>query len=172
MVLTKENFCVEAKKLLPEGNRIQPGQENYILFLHFLREELHGLPFENELGETILMRHDAKEVVDRLVRYLIHQSGRLRKGKKWDADLKPITPIYEYHFYEVFKNLIHANTGLEGICYSLDLAIDGKGMPAHFTLDRYFARSRKKVVEVYRRGCIDLFYDGRMKVFTYQDKWN
>jgi len=171
MTLTKNNFCIEAKKLLPDGYILFPKSKNYTVFLHFLINELQELPFEDELGETELLRDDAKEIVNKLVEYLSIQSKRIKKGAEWDLDQSIISQIYNIEFYEVFKNIINPDTGLEGICYSLDLAIDGNNRPIGFSLDRYFVKSRKKNVIVHRRGCIDLFYDGQMKIFTYQDKW-
>jgi hypothetical protein len=172
MTLTKNNFCDESKKLISDGYILNPKSNNYNMFLDFLINELKELPFKDEVGETIYMRHDAKEVVTKLIDYLSIQSKRIQKNKEWDLSLDLISPIYNYQFYEVFKNIIPPNTNLKGICYSLDLVIDGKNNPLRFTLDRYSVQSKKDNVEVYRNGCMDLFYNGIIKVFTYQDKWS
>ena len=172
MELTKQGFCKEAKEIIGAKALLLPDSENYPIFLNFLINELKELPFDNIIGETICMREDAKEVVDSLVQYLTCQSERIKSKKDWNPDLTLISKIYEIQFNEVFKNIIHPNMGIEGICYSLDLATDANDKPLSFTLDRYFVKSRKTTSSVFRRGCIDLFYTGKMKVFTYQDRWN
>lgn len=50
--------------------RLKYNDRWYVTFLDFLTQELDNLPFNNEIGETILMRRDAKEVVGGLASYL------------------------------------------------------------------------------------------------------
>ena len=175
MTLTKDNFCNEADRILSGERLLEHSSPKFAVFLDFLISELDGLPFDGQLGEPVFMRDDAREIAYTLAKYLTNQSRRIKSKKGWRKDLRAVSKIYEFRYYEVFKNIIHPNTGLEGTCYSVDLSVsirsDGD-RPLGFVLDRYFVKSRKKDALVYRRGSIELFYDGKLKIFTNQDKWS
>lgn len=102
---------------------LEAGGRAHEIFLTFLRDELRALPFHNEVGETILMRSDAQDVVGRFVNYLTAKIEQVKREKQWDSgDLGTLNDIFAPGAgYEVFKNEIYRQHNIEGIGYSLDL---------------------------------------------------
>ncbi|MDO9066050.1 MAG: hypothetical protein Q7U96_03080, partial [Chloroflexota bacterium] len=89
--------------------------------------ELEKLPFNNEIGQTILMRQDAESVIKRLIDYIRRHSVQEETIGQWDEkSIEEISDLFaSYGNLEVFKSEIYSYMQTEGICYNVDLGIFG-----------------------------------------------
>lgn len=116
---------LEQRGIKPDQGKnyyLRPGTEVYKSFLNFFASELENLPFNDEVGKTIKMRRDAKEVITRLTEYLRIKYDDISQLSKWDnKDLERIADIFNGNL-EVFKNEIYPQHNIEGIGYNVDLS--------------------------------------------------
>jgi hypothetical protein len=176
-IFSRDNkFVSEALALLksrgsePEWGKVfflPHGTELHKIFFSFLIQELENLPFNNEVGESIPIRDDAKEAVRILTGYLKKRLGDLENGKKWSTNFpKEVKEIFRGGL-EVFKNQIYPEHGISGIGYNLDLASNGSGRkaePSKIVLERYYVEAGKKF-DVTSNGVIGMFLsNGEMRL--------
>lgn len=90
---------------------------------------LENLPFNNEIGDTRLMREDAKKVVSEIIEAL--------QGKKSWEEIQWLFKSFGY--LEVFKNLVYPKHNIpSAICYNVDLTQSGLGADHNAVkIDRY-----------------------------------
>ena len=162
------DFPKTALQVLSNVEPIIPGMEGYYLLqepngalLTFLVEELKRLPFNDEVGQTILMRDDAKEIIDKLIIYIERNIEIVANGGKWNVDsFDEIRGFFQSGYLETFKNEIYEDTDLEGIGYNIDLGINyGGGIignPSEFRikLERYCVQQNP--FRVTTNGSMDL----------------
>lgn len=117
--------------------------QEYRIMSTFMADMLNNLPFGDKVGETKLMRKDAKKVVEEI-------SAVLRGKKSWNE--------IEWVFgedLEVFKNLVYHDHNLtSAICYSVDLGLNLADQAYNFVvLDRFSVTPDPKgTVRVKRDG--------------------
>ncbi len=183
-----KHFPADTKQLLAdvppsyEGAthyRLMPGMPVYLPFLEFLIEELKGLPLNNEVGETILMRSDAREVVAKFVAYLEEQKMGLEDRSRWIEGNERFQDTYKDWRLEVFKNEIYRRMNRDGVCYSVDLSAAGTGddfTPIGLILERYYVDARETNPEgltVTTNGSLEVFLsDGEIRVDTVEMRTN
>jgi len=177
----KGDSFIETVKYLLEDENILPTYEGstryfvgldtkaHAVLLDFFINELKNLPFNNELGLTILFGKsgiEARGVVNRLIDYMVKRSDAYNTEKKWDdEEVKEIADIFKD--LEIFKNEIHSSMGIEGICYSLDLSIRDD-RPLSIILERYMVT--QDPLTVARAGTIAFYvYSGTISVDIYQE---
>lgn len=168
-----DNFPKVGIKLLNGFNPTEDGvyrlnvkDKPYQLFLEFLIEELDHLPFENEVGKTILMRQDSRSVVSDLSHNLKCQLARLINGDGWDTRMGLLENYFDDSL-EVFKNEIYPGMNRCGIGYNLDLGnMYLLPITPFFVLERYFVDARDtnpKQFTIQKNGRMSLrFLDGRI----------
>lgn len=146
-----KNFPAEAVALLeaegvePVWGRVymlSPSTPIYRTFLHTLLMELEGLPFDDKVGKTILMRRDAKEVAEKLTGYVQKRFDEVTRTGVWSAEeISELTDIFE-GLLEVFKNEIYPEHHIDGIGYNVDLTAAltraGARSPAEIVLERRY----------------------------------
>jgi hypothetical protein len=119
---------------------LEPGSTAYNSFFAFLISELENLPFNNEMGDTMLQRIDAKQCVAQLITYLKEQLVTITQTKKWALGKQDqILPMFQDDLLEVFKNEIYPKHKKEGIGYNLDLSarnLSGTNEPSGIVLER------------------------------------
>ena len=117
---------------------IRPRDPGYQSICSFLLDSLERLPFENQVGETILMRGDAREVVRGLTLFLNSNLQALASGEAWAPNTTSIANFFTTGHLEVFKNEIYSRHKIDGIGYSLDLGTSGSSqIPSLIRLIRY-----------------------------------
>jgi hypothetical protein len=144
--ITKNEIFVDTTKKALEGVEAEFDQtyllrakgEAHRIILRSLKDDLASLPFNNEVGNTILMREDAEQVVVSIISFITKQQDILDKGGEWDPSLiETVANIFKDDL-EVFKNEIYSNSGQSGVCFSLDLVTLGPNkLPGGLRLDRY-----------------------------------
>ena len=162
------------KPLHDKVYRLEPGTRVHDEFLRFFINELKALPFENEVGETKLMRRDAREVVMRLIAYV---EQKATQKTKWSMqEYSKIKDIFEGRRLEVFKNELYPEHGIDGICYNLDLSVWGDlsaiglpRMPNEIILERFYIMARTEKLKGYYNGKITLRLDGTLLVDLSKD---
>ncbi|MDE1920303.1 MAG: hypothetical protein KGI24_02510 [Candidatus Omnitrophica bacterium] len=135
---------------------LYPRMPLYNTFLDFLTEELGRLPFNNETGQTVLMRKDAREVVARLRGYLQRRLDMIEASGPWNGHTESIADIFHKNSLEVFKNEIYPRHGINGTGYNLDLAVDGNHAPAFLKLERRQVVQESGGIKVYNDGVLTL----------------
>tara|TARA_Y100000310_G_C20618236_1_gene781847 strand:+ start:629 stop:1192 length:564 start_codon:yes stop_codon:yes gene_type:complete len=150
------------------GALVMTDEKPFPLILDCLIQELQGLPWNDEVGKTYLMRADAKNVVDDLIAYLQRQQTALKEGGDWDTSAEDVEWLFKGD-REVFKNYIFKRHRMQGIGYNLDLSVTfdrkvpDKQTPCGFILERRRIDSRDGF-SAHHDGFITLHLGGYIKV--------
>jgi len=127
----------------------------YQNFLEIFHHELGKLPFDHRVGETILMRKDAREAARRLKQFVGNQLEALEAGLGWSRNTTAIADIFRGGM-EVFKNEIYRRHKQEGVGYSVDLSAFQDHEPARIRLERRYVRQKPSDIQVRDHGFFDL----------------
>lgn len=157
---TARSLLSDAEPAWGDTYLLQPGNETYLKFLDFFGAELRGLPLDDQVGQTVLMRDDAHNVLDDLTEFIDEQIQLLRTDAQWDEKLSgKLDGLAEIGKMELFKNIILPEHELSGIGHSVDLGAVGSGSERRLSnvrIRRYAIENSPEGFSGVENGTLDL----------------
>ncbi|MFI5270505.1 MAG: hypothetical protein ACHQT9_00475 [Candidatus Saccharimonadales bacterium] len=150
-----------AEPLYGNTYSLKPGDPAHLAFLTFFNEELKNLPLDGQVGESIEMRSDARQVLQRLTGFLDAQLQGLADGRPWGQEAASgLQDIVESgHGNELFKNIISPGHNISGMGYSVDLGSSYAGEKPLFNnvrIKRYHITNTEAGFQGEENGTIEL----------------